>query len=409
MLAIGMDVHSSKTTAYAVPLDESDMDMRAMAEDFNRSFKNFCSDRTGYAKIASFLDGTEHCILIENSTKTHEVFWIMNDLDLTVVVAHATDLFRITQSVKKTDQHDCFELAHYMRRRLLGECEFSECLMVDRIWMDRRQLCRVYAWESEMLSDTRRQIKSYMLLRGIRIEDATRDIASVTSLRALERIADDTLGLLITRARDFKTRINACEKAIRKEFADDEMFRLLYTVPGFGLITTAYIVSMVVDIDRFRDEKAFAAYFGIVPAQRESANSAPRCPITRRGDETARKMLLQSTFVHIQTDRDRLSPVSRMYDRLVNRGFPHKKAITAAGNKMTKMVFRILKSREPYKFRWKDGMAQMRTVRTAETEFLLSGGFPAPSYKKLVQASVRETGARRLSVATGAGDKMVRG
>jgi transposase len=107
---------------------------------------------------------------------------------------------------------------------------------------------------------------------------------------------------------------------------------------------------MVVDIGRFRNEKAFAAYFGIVPAQRESANSAPRCSITRRGDETARKMLLQSTFVHIKNDTDRLSPVSQMYDRLVNRGFPHKKALTAAGNKMSRMVFRILKTKEPYKF-----------------------------------------------------------
>ena len=350
MLAIGMDVHSSKTSAYAVSLDDSDMDACAIAEDFNRNFKNFYSDRTGYTEVASFLEGMEHCILIENSTKSHEVFWMMADLDLTVLVAHATDLFRITKSVKKTDQHDCFELAHYMRRRLLGECEFAESLIVDRKWMDRRQLCRIYAWESSMLSDTRRQIKSYMLLRGIKIEDISRDITSVNSLRTLDLIADDTLNLLLTRARDFKNRIHACEKAIRKEFSDDEMFRLLYTVPGFGLITTAYIVSMVVDIDRFSNDKAFSAYFGIVPMQRESADSAPRCPITRRGDETARKMLLQSTFVHIKTDKERLSPVSRMYDRLINRGFPHKKALTAAGNKMSKMVFRILKTKEPYKF-----------------------------------------------------------
>ena len=46
----------------------------------------------------------------------------------------------------------------------------------------------------------------------------------------------------------------------------------------------------------------------------------------------------------------KLSPVSQMYDRLVNRGFPHKKALTAAGNKMSRMVFRILKTKEPYKF-----------------------------------------------------------
>ena len=55
-------------------------------------------------------------------------------------------------------------------------------------------------------------------------------------------------------------------------------------------------------------------------------------------------------------------------------------------------------------------MIQMRTVRTLETETLFVGwGRPIPSYKKLVQGSVREIGARRPPVMTGAGDKLVRG
>jgi len=349
MIAIGMDIHSSKTTAYAVPLDESDTEMCELCEDFNRSFRNFSSDRPGYAKVASFLEGIEHSILIENSTKSHEVFWIMSDLDLTVMVAHATDLFRITKSVKKTDQHDCYELAHYMRRKLLGECEFSECLIVDRRWMNRRQLCRIYAWESEMLSDTRRQIRSAMLLRGITIANV-KDIVSLNSLRTLELVADDTMSLLITRAMDSKRRLLACQKAIRREFADDDMFNLLITIPGFGLITSSYISSLIVDIGRFKNDKAFAAYLGIVPVQRQSGDSAPKCHISRRGDETARRMLLQSTLLHLNNDPDRLSPVSRMYDRLVSRGFPRRKALTAAANKMAKMVFTIVKNKEPYRF-----------------------------------------------------------
>ena len=74
MLAIGMDVHSSKTTAYAVPLDEPDDDSCSIAEDFNRMFKKFHSDQAGYVRVAKFLEGIEHCVLIENSTKSHEVF-----------------------------------------------------------------------------------------------------------------------------------------------------------------------------------------------------------------------------------------------------------------------------------------------------------------------------------------------
>ena len=149
MLAIGMDVHSSKTTAYAVPLEESDMELCDLAEEFNVRFRRFDSTPSGYGKVADFLIGVEHSILIENSTKSHEVYWTLTDLGCIVMVAHVTDLLRITKSKKKTDQHDCFELAHYMRRRVLGEIEFSECLIVDGKWMNRRQMCRLYAQESE--------------------------------------------------------------------------------------------------------------------------------------------------------------------------------------------------------------------------------------------------------------------
>ncbi len=37
--------------------------------------------------------------------------------------------------------------------------------------------------------------------------------------------------LLITCAEDFRLRLIACEKTIRKEYSDDAMFLQLYTVP----------------------------------------------------------------------------------------------------------------------------------------------------------------------------------
>lgn len=349
MLAIGMDVHSSMSTAFAVPLDVSNEIEKEFCEEFNRTFTKFPSTRTGMRKVSDFLEKKDHCILIENSTKTHELYWIMDEVGLSVMVAYSTDLFRITKSVKKTDAHDSQELAHYMRRRLMGENEFSECLIVDRVWMNRRQLCRLYAQESEMLSDTRRQLRSYMLLRGINPKMITRDVASLTSLAVLERGADESLAILVSRARDMQARLNLCRKAIKKEFERDENYLILMTIPGFGEVISGYISAMVVNIDRFDNSSQFAAYIGIVPKQRESADSAPSCGITRHGDQVARDMIKQATHVHIVNDKSRSSPITKKYDSLRARGFPHKKALTAAANKMSRLVFSMLKNRKDYK------------------------------------------------------------
>lgn len=348
-LAIGMDVHSKKLTSFAVPQNDEDIEETEFCMEFNKEFRSTPADRATLSRAADWLKDREHLILIENSTKTHEVFWILTDLGCTVVVANASDLFRITMSVKKTDYHDCRELAHYARRYLDGEKEFSTCLMVTAEQLNRRQLCRTYAHASSDLSDLRRRIRSYILARGIAVSVPGRDIVSEATLRELDKVADSSMRLLIDEARHQRDRMRRIKNEILKEFKDDETFQLIYSISGFGIVTASYLSAMIIDIDRFTSPGAYAAYHGVVPKQRESADHSVRCGITRRGDDIAREMLVTGTFIHISQDKDRVSDVSRFYDRLRNRGFPHKKALLACSNKMAHKIYTILKTKTPYR------------------------------------------------------------
>lgn len=348
-LAIGIDVHAKKLTSFAVPQDEENLEELEFCLEFNKEFKSTPADRATLARIAVWLKDKEHLILIENSTKTHEVFWILTDLGCIVVVANASDLYRITMSVKKTDYHDCRELAHYARRYMNGEREFATCLIVTAKQLNRRQLCRIYAHASSDLSDLRRRMRSYILARGITVSVPDRDIVSEASLCELERVADSSMSLLIDEARRQRDRMKRIQNEITKEFKDDELFQLIFTIPGFGIVTASYISAMIVDINRFTSAGAFAAYYGVVPKQRESADHSVRCGITRRGDDIAREMLVEGTFHHISLDTDRKSDVSKFYDRLRSRGFSHKKALMACSNKMAHKMFAILKTKTPYR------------------------------------------------------------
>ena len=240
-LAIGIDVHSKKLTSFAVPQNEEDMEETEFCLEFNKEFKSTPTDKPTLTRMAYWLKGRDHLILIENSTKTHEVFWILADMGCIVVVANASDLYRITMSVKKTDYHDCMELAHYARRYMNGEKEFATCLIVTAEELNRRQLCRIYANASSDLSDLRRRIRSYILARGIAISVPERDIVSEISLCELEMVADSAMRLLIDEARHQRERIKRIRKEILKEFKDDELFKLIYSIPGFGIITSSYL------------------------------------------------------------------------------------------------------------------------------------------------------------------------
>lgn len=341
---IGADVHSKTISAYAIPTFDTESEELEFCEEFNSRFAKFRNDYESLSVFATFVRDVEHGILIENTGFTNVLYWTLVNMGCTVVVALPTDLYEINQSKQKTDANDARKLANYMRRRTLGETCFAECLMVDEVWMNRRVICRNYVTESNILSDTRRQLRSYILLKNLKPGKLTNDIASATSLASLSRHNDKPLALLITRAKETRHRMDLTLKDIEEEFKDVPMYQRIKSIKGFGPVISAYLCSMVIDVNRFSTGNQFAAYFGIVPGQRESAESSPHCRITRRGDATARHLLVHATRLHIQFDKERETSVSRMYDRLKKRGFPTKKALMACTNKMAHILFAMLKS-----------------------------------------------------------------
>ena len=83
-----------KTTGFAVPLDgydEEGLDFcREFDREFDREFKTFGADRAELERMAGWLKDMEYSTLIENSTKTHEVFWILVDAGCTSCVSRTT-------------------------------------------------------------------------------------------------------------------------------------------------------------------------------------------------------------------------------------------------------------------------------------------------------------------------------
>ena len=137
-----MVLHAKSAVCFAVYAGEGEPREKQteFLEEFNKRYRTQASGPEEMALIAAALRGHEAHILIENSTKTYETYWVLTNLGIDVVVAQAQDLYRITKSVKKTDKNDSIELAGYMRRYLNGEREFAVCTMPPKEWMMRREI-----------------------------------------------------------------------------------------------------------------------------------------------------------------------------------------------------------------------------------------------------------------------------
>jgi transposase len=348
IIAVGIDVHKEMCSAYSVYAGtgiENDKH-RKFLNSFNNEFANFPSTAKQIDKMARFVRGHECHVLLENSTKTHDVYWMFRNLGIDVTVAQAYDLHRITRSVKKTDRNDSIELAGYMRRRLHGENEFAECFIPSPEWMTKREMCRGLSAEKEYLANTKRRIRSHLLLHGIHLKKEYSEITCPSALAELSDIKDPYLMMQVKFATDAIRRVNMGEKTIFHLFHKDPMFHLIYSIPGFGIISAAYFTSLIVDIDRFPSSDDFTASFGVVPKMRASGNKNPRCATTHKGDDLARYLLIFCVLAHVKHQKG--SVVTKMYRRLVDNGKPKREAQIAAGRKLLTVVYSVLKSRRPF-------------------------------------------------------------
>ena len=346
-IAAGMDVHDKfcvihVTNGKAGRIKKSD---QAFLDEVNILFGKVRTNSVELGKFVKHLEGHNVHYLIENSTIANKVFRIMADLGCDIYVAQSFDLTIIRESVTKNDENDAEELAHYMRRRLLGENEFAVCMMAPPEWMAKKELVRAVYKDKLHLSNTKKRVRARIKVMGADLRDYE-DISCNASLIQLRATNDPFLCYEVQCMKDALKRIKEGEKVISYLFQDDEDYKLIMSIPGIGSPLAAYLKTIILDINRFDRLSQLESYFGLVPKQDSSADRDPNRCTTHRGDELAREYLGYAVQAHVMHSPD--SIVAKMYHRLKSKGKPHKKVVTACSRELLGIVRSVLKNRRPY-------------------------------------------------------------
>lgn len=347
-IAIGLDLSKKTAATFSVYAGEGEAKPRQQEflDRLNKDFRVMDTSPESFFEFAKTVKDHDVHLLIENSTQTYDVYWMLTNLGINVTVAQAQDLYRITKSAKKTDLRDSEELAYYMRRRLAGGIEFAVCTMPPKEWMYRREMCRVVFNEKLHLADLKRRTRSHMLMHGIRLSREYPDIFVGKAMIELVGTRDPILMTYVEEAKSIKKRTDVEAKYIETMFNGVRIYDLILSIPGFGKVTAAYLASMIIDIDRFDSCDKFTAYFGVVPKMYQSGDTNRNCSITHRGDADARRLLKQAAFVHVNNVKD--SVVTDMFNRLQSNGKSFKETQVACSRKLLTVVWSVLKNDTPY-------------------------------------------------------------
>lgn len=120
---------------------------------------------------------------------------------------------------------------------------------------------------------------------------------------------------------------------------------LLVSIPGLGVTTVARILGQLGDIRRFDSAKAFAAFLGVTPRQRNSGSSVKgRTVISRAGSTSLRAALYMPSLV-----ARRHNPIlHRFAERLTTAGMAKKAVIGAVMHKLAHLIYGVIHNDKPF-------------------------------------------------------------
>lgn len=145
-------------------------------------------------------------------------------------------------------------------------------------------------------------------------------------------------------------RIQAERKELDAQVArlleDDRVYQALLSVPGIGE-KTAGTLAADIDIDAFDDVSSFTRYCGAAPSVSRSGTSIARNFKAKDGNKRIKDAMFISAFAAVQHDM----LASEYYWKKRREGKTHAAAILALMRKRCKVIFAIMKSKEPYQQR----------------------------------------------------------
>jgi transposase len=243
----------------------------------------------------------------------------------------------ISESVKKTDDEDALKIAKFLSKDMIPEVRMKG--------KQEGQLSSLIGTRDKFVKlRTALKNKVHNILNANGIVTKTELLTSDKSLdKVLGNKLDEAclfeLEIIVSEIRNLNEAIKKIDAQVKERGQKLDGFKGVTSITGIGDMSGTILLNTIGDVKYFRDEKALASYFGIVPRIRSSNETTHMGRITKMGNKIARTALVQSTLIAI-----RYSPYLRaFYDRLkAKKG--SGKAIIATARKLLGIVYNTLKN-----------------------------------------------------------------
>lgn len=331
MICIGMDAHL-KWCVYKVKTDKGE----------TLEATTIPSTREALFELARKYPGAK--LVIEACGVTEWIYDTLTEAGLDVFACHPRNIRRAIG--KKTDTTDA---AFLVDAYLLGA--LPPAYIPPKPIRAQRSVARHRAFLSRQRRTVKNRIHGILRRRGEKVIHPENDEEPPTvflkkNRERLRSVNEYQMAPLLDMLTFLDKQIHASERDLDHQAENDPNAKLLMSVPGFGPYTALTLAAEIGDVTRFRNADALAAYFGLVPSERQSGEMRIRGHITRRGSALVRGMLNQAAWNHIQNCKE--SSITKNYRRLAKK-IGAKKAVVATQRRLVKVAYWILRDQREFK------------------------------------------------------------
>lgn len=197
----------------------------------------------------------------------------------------------------KTDRRDAINLAKLHRAG-----ELTPVWVPDLAHEAMRDLSRARLAAVRSLRQARQQLSGFLLRHGFHYNRPAwtqmhrRWLAGLRFEQPAHHIVLEDCMATIEAATARRDRLTAQIETMLADWALTPVVHALQALRGMALVTAATVIAELGDITRFENPRQLMAYLGLVPSEHSSGGTRRQGGITKAGNGTARRMLIEAAW-----------------------------------------------------------------------------------------------------------------
>mgnify|MGYP001588191440 CR=1 FL=1 len=294
--------------------------------------------------VCHFPDGNYHAVY-ESGFTGFSTYYNLTELGIDCIIVNAADVPSTNYDiVMKTDKTDAAKLALSLKNNML-----KGIYIQDKEMLDHRSVLRLRQKIQKQIAGYKIAVKHLLYSNGVEIpknfaKSTTWSNAFTLWLKEVELLSstNNSMIFLLDNIQTQKAnllRIVRYVLDLAKSEKYASLFNKIYSIPGIGKMTAMHIICEIGSFSRFKNERQFASYLGLIPRCHNSGEKVSMGKKTFRANKHLGTMLIESSWKAIIHDTELCAYYNHQRKLLIPQ-----KAIIKVARKLSNRIFASVKN-----------------------------------------------------------------